>query len=81
MPADIDPKQPPIQTGELALKFGGVTLPLKVLDSPAGYYLGTLDEEGMPYSRESVEFWRKREQAEAAFKDTSRRLWTQRLHP
>ncbi|MDX2265897.1 MAG: hypothetical protein NW215_13130 [Hyphomicrobiales bacterium] len=81
MSADTDPKQTPVQTGELARTFGGMTLPLEVLQSPAGYYLGTRDEDGMPYSRESIEYWRTREQAEAALVDPSRSLWTQKPNP
>ncbi len=27
---------------------------LKVLESPAGFYLGYLDEHGLPYSRETL---------------------------
>lgn len=29
---------------------------LEVLESPAGFYLGFRDEDGMPYSRETVYF-------------------------
>lgn len=42
---------------------------LKVLQSAAGYYIGTLDDEGFPGSRESVEYWTKKEDASTALKD------------
>lgn len=68
-----------IKIGYLAQEFGGVSLPLEALPSAAGWYLGTLDEGGAPYSRESVEYWKTRTQAEAALHDSS--SWTQRRHP
>lgn len=81
MTAQANPKPKTAQCGELALRFGGLTLPLRVLQSAAGYYLGTLDEDGMPYSRESVAYWRKPEEAEATLKDTSSKSWTQKPNP
>lgn len=39
---------------------------LQVLRSAAGFYIGTLDREGFPYSRESVEYFKSREVAETA---------------
>jgi hypothetical protein len=62
--------------GKLALE-GGQRLALQVLQSNAGYYLGTFDEEG-PYSRESAEYWPTPGQAEAAMSSGE---WTQRDHP
>ena len=53
----------------------GKAFPLEVCKSAAGFYLGTLSEDGAPFTRESIEYWRKREQAEAAL--TSGR-WTQK---
>src|SRR3546814_12614002 len=44
--------------GKLALEFGGNRLPLAVLKSHRGYYLGTYDDCG-PVSRESAEYWPK----------------------
>ena len=41
--------------GKLAASCG-FQLPLQVLQSAAGFYLGT-SELGMPISRESVEYW------------------------
>jgi hypothetical protein len=37
----------------------GAHLPVQVLKGAAGYYLGTLGSDGFPYSRESVEYWKK----------------------
>lgn len=69
--------KPPI--GMLAKQELGVRLPLTVLESQKGFYLGTIDEEG-PVSRESVEYWTKESDAVAALKtsDTDAQSWTQR---
>ena len=66
--------------GWLAKQWGGQELPLKVLNSAAGFYLGTCDEEG-PYSRESEEYWRTHDEAEAALDSPDQTSWTQRLEP
>lgn len=64
-------------------KFGllaaqaGFYLPVTVLKSAAGFYLGTADEEG-PCSRESLEYFQTRERAEQALATGQ---WTQRNHP
>lgn len=63
-----------MQYGKLAMQIGQ-RLPLQVLRSAAGYYLGTFDAEG-PVSRESVEYWPQRTQAEDALRSGG---WTQRL--
>lgn len=52
--------------------------PVQVLRSAAGYYIGTQDEQGMPYSRESVEYYPTEEQAGQAL---SHHTWTQRPNP
>ena len=44
------------KNGVLAKQYLDVSLPLQVLQSNAGFYLGTADDDG-PCSRESVEFW------------------------
>jgi hypothetical protein len=62
------------QFGWLAEEFGKRRLPLQVCESAAGFYLGTMDEDE-PYSRESAEYWRTREEANAALQSPSR--WTQ----
>jgi hypothetical protein len=74
-PADEPPIE--IQYGFLAKEFGGETLPLEILDCRVGYYIGTC-QNGQPYSRESVEYYRTREKAAEAL---TRRNWTQRLAP
>lgn len=55
----------------------GHPVPLEVCYSAAGFYLGTY-VQAEPYSRESVEYWRKREEAEAALASGR---WTQRQQP
>ena len=65
--------------GKLALEYCGVRLPLQVLQSQAGYYIGTFDPEGCgPVSRESCEYWRKESDAQLAL---SQRTWTQKESP
>ena len=54
----------------------GKALPVQVLESAAGFYLGTVNEEG-PYSRESQEYWRSRKEAEKALETGS---WTARRY-
>jgi|EndMetStandDraft_3_1072993.scaffolds.fasta_scaffold166346_2 hypothetical protein len=66
--------------GWLAKEWGGRDLPLKVLESAAGFYLGTADDDG-PYSRESEEYWDTHDEAAAALEYPGRSLWTQRLEP
>ena len=63
--------------GYLALAYTGKRLPLHVLHSAAGHYIGTADEDG-PVSRESVEYFRSQYAAEHALA-TGR--WQQRIHP
>lgn len=65
--------------GKLALAAGH-HLPLCVLHSAAGYYLGTFDQEG-PVSRESVEYWPTAGQAWAALQGEPGTDWTQRHQP
>ena len=61
-----------MSSGKLALEFG-LRLPVQVLQSNAGYYLGTANEEG-PVSRESLEYWPGKELAQTALNEG---LWTQ----
>ncbi|HFT8627800.1 TPA: hypothetical protein ACGSTE_005328 [Pseudomonas aeruginosa] len=63
-----------MQYGKLALAHLSLELPLQVLMSNAGFYIGTLDEEG-PASRESVEYYPSRELAQQALDHGT---WTQR---
>ncbi|EIU1666873.1 MULTISPECIES: hypothetical protein [Pseudomonas] len=62
-----------MQYGKLALAHLRLELPLQVLMSNAGFYIGTLDEEG-PASRESVEYYPSRELAQQALDNGT---WTQ----
>ena len=66
-------------TGLLAREYCGLRLPLQVLRSAAGHYIGTFDESG-PVSRESVEYWPTREAAQAAL-EAGGDAWTQREEP
>lgn len=63
------------QFGMMAEQYGE-KLPLEVYRSQAGFYLGTYSERG-PFTRESVEYWRKKEQAEKALATGN---WTQRYN-
>ncbi|MBF1865081.1 hypothetical protein ISX52_06810 [Pseudomonas aeruginosa] len=63
-----------MQHGKRALAHLRLELPLQVLMSNAGFYIGTLDEEG-PASRESVEYYPSRELAQQAL---DKGTWTQR---
>ena len=65
-----------MSSGKLASKIG-LHLPLQILQSAAGYYLGTADEEG-PVSRESLEYWPRKELAQTALTAV---LWTSRNEP
>lgn len=48
---------------------------LQVLESQAGFYIGTFDPQEGPISRDSLEYWPKREQAETALATGN---WTRR---
>ncbi|MCK2094604.1 hypothetical protein [Thauera aromatica] len=65
-----------ISFGHLALNYAGKYLPLEVLHSAAGHYIGTRDWEG-PVSRES-EYFRS---AAAAQQALARGGWTQLRNP
>jgi len=69
---------PGVRVGEMARDSGGKRYALQVMESAAGFYLGTRDEDGCPYSRESLEYWPDRTQAEAAMTSGE---WTQRDEP
>lgn len=65
------------KTGQLAKTYCNLVLPLEVLQSASGFYIGT-QEEGMPFSRESAEYFRHRQDAVDALNTGE---WTQRDHP
>lgn len=62
------------QFGKLAKHFCRLELPLKVLQSHRGFFIGTCDEDG-PCSRESVEYFPTPTEAAAALDSGA---WTQR---
>ena len=66
-----------IRFGKLAMALGR-PLPLTICTSASGHYIGTLDDDGAPYSRESLEYWPTHQEAMSAFKTGH---WTQRDHP
>ncbi|MED8089089.1 hypothetical protein Q5499_20425 [Escherichia coli] len=61
-------------TNGILAAAAGYTLPLEILKSGRGYYIGTQCSEGA-VSRESEEYFKKYEQAERALKNGT---WTQR---
>ena len=63
--------------GQLALQHCDKRLPLAVLSSAAGFYIGTCDDEG-PCSRESREYWRLQADADKALATGD---WKQKSHP
>ena len=65
--------------GKLAFEHMGVRLPLEVMQSPRGFYLGTNNEMG-PVSRESAEYWFSADEAQGAL-EAGECAWTQRDHP
>jgi len=67
---------PAAPCGPLALAYVGKRLPLQVLRSAAGHYIGTFDNG--PVSRESVEYFPTHEAARHALETG---VWTQRQHP
>jgi hypothetical protein len=73
----MPPSSPKAEFGQLAKEFGGLTLPLEILRSQAGWYIGTR-LKGAPYSRESAEYYATGDAAERAL---NARQWTQRPAP
>ena len=66
------------QTGYLAVKYCGLSLPLRVLRSGAGYYIGTGSDALGPVSRESEEYFPNQSAADAALATGN---WTQKHTP
>lgn len=58
-------------------EFDSDDLPLQVLHSPAGYYIGQLEPCGAPFSRLS-DYYKKREDAERDLKENG---WVDRGAP
>lgn len=63
-----------IQRGYLASR-AGIYLPLLVLGSDEGFYIGTW--QNGPYSRESIEYFTTQQQAQKALNKGD---WTQRTY-
>ena len=74
----MDERETKLPPPGMLAKIAGQCFPIEVCKSAAGYYIGTLDEDGLPFSRESQEYWRKPEQAAGALLQGR---WTQRLEP
>jgi hypothetical protein len=70
-------ERPVTEYGYLAQTYGSINVKIEALESPAGFYLGT-SKDGLPYSRESAEYWPTKAAAQAALKTGS---WTQRPAP
>jgi hypothetical protein len=64
--------------GYLALTHMGQRLPLQVCRSTAGYYIGTIDVEQGPASRESVQYFQTNQEARDALVTGQ---WQQRFRP
>ena len=54
--------------GRLAFEYTGKRLPLSIIESDAGFYIGTFDDSGF-VSRESECYFRTSEEAEYALKN------------
>lgn len=77
---ELDPFKTPFindSIGYLAMKYGGLNLPIQVCESGAGFYIGTKNDSS-PFSRESVEYFGSEDEAVKAIKCGS---WTQRQEP
>lgn len=68
---------PSAQFGKLAKEYVGKDIPISVLVSINGYYIGTMSGNG-PCSRESVEYFMSENQADYALSVGG---WTQRIKP
>ena len=64
--------------GFLAKKYCDLDLPLQVIRSNAGFFLGTQSADGEPVSRESMQYFLSEDSAEKALKTGN---WTQRPRP
>ncbi|OED37890.1 hypothetical protein AB833_21670 [Chromatiales bacterium (ex Bugula neritina AB1)] len=64
--------------GQLARSILGEQFNLQVMNSRAGYYIGTQNNQGEPVSRESVEYWSLGEDAQKALQAGD---WTQKREP
>lgn len=68
-----------VKKAPLRALYGNTRIPLEICRSNAGYYIGRMDtEDGTPYARDSEEYFRTFEAAEAAINEG---LFTLRRHP
>jgi hypothetical protein len=67
-----------MKVGFLAKQYCGKTLPLQVMQSQAGFYIGTANEDGLPCSRESNGYFSTREKAQKALDSGE---WSQKESP
>jgi hypothetical protein len=73
----METAEPKPVVGVLA-QAAGAAFEVQVCRSAAGYYLGTVDPDGLPFSRESVAYFEEAGQAAAAL---AAGTWTQRPVP
>lgn len=71
-------KSDTMKIGFLAKRYCGKNLPIQVMQSRAGYYIGTANEDGLPCSRESHEYFSTEEKAQQALDSDS---WSQKESP
>lgn len=76
--ADAALRDKPTPIGLLAFRHWNKKLPLQVLYCPSGYYIGTVDIDGTPQSRESIQHWPDRDTAVKALESG---MWTQKMVP
>lgn len=69
--------KPVAKIGLLAKSYCNLVLPVEVLQSAAGYFIGT-QEEGLPITRESMEYFQEHQEAIDALNTGN---WKQRRHP
>lgn len=62
--------------GMIAMSIGQMCLPVTPLYSEKGFYIGTKNQSGEPYTRESVEYYQTQL---LAIKALSENTWTQRV--
>lgn len=67
-----------LRYGHLALTFADCELPLVVLESAAGFYIGACHPDEGPFSRESEEYFPTGQAARDALENGA---WTQRMNP
>lgn len=63
--------------GYLAYHYCGASLPLEILESRAGFYIGT-QQDGLPFSRESSTYFSSYAAASHALKT---KRWSQKEEP